>query len=345
MDRLATGRTTPLGLAYRLGAALVLVAAGWLLSDQWEALGPAGVTLVAGGYLAVTVLGSRAFDARGAHRAAGWMATLAVALTPLVTWAAMWWSGWWPAPPAPHAMPRWGGDRPMLLRVLVLEGVTLGASVLARRAHANAVHTLLYVLSLTTFVFTAWVFVWDTGDTIPRIETVLGLWAGVLLLAGYARDRADAAVRTLSEHPDVWYGAGIVAWAATGLLHWDWFGAWRHAVAPLSAAAWLWAGVQLGRRSFAAAGVLASVSYLLWLAGDVLVALVNGPVALLGTGLLVLLGAVWAQRRFPALLARWVVWRPDAALSVPGGWFSAAVPLAAATVLAAWRSVWPTPLR
>ena len=73
-----------------------------------------------------------------------------------------------------------------------------------------------------------------------------------------------------------------------------------------------------------------AVWYLGWLAFDVFKGVLSFPLLLAAFGVAVLLGTVWIQRRFPALLRRASVdWRPP---SLPGGplvaWAPAAVTVA-----------------
>lgn len=332
LDRLATSGTTAIGLAYRLGTALVLLAAGWLLSDRWEALGPPGVLGVAGGYLAVAVIASKVLGDRGSYRAAAWLATIAVALVPLVTWAALRVVGWFPE--------RLGAadSRSDLVRILVLEAATLAASLVARRAHETVAHTILTAASLTLFVLTLVQYALLESRPDALLTSAAMVWAGVLVLIGYAADRAAAARGEPSPHPDVWYL--MAAWLfAIGLaVRWQWLGPMHHPLTVAIGVALLWAAVQLGRVALARVGLGWLVLYALWLVADVFRGLVGAPAALAGVGLLVLLVAVSVQRRFPQLMARAVRWRTDAALTLPGGWATAAIPLGYALVLAVWRA-------
>jgi hypothetical protein len=93
---------------------------------------------------------------------------------------------------------------------------------------------------------------------------------------------------------------------------WSSIGKWRHAL-PLVVMALVAASLYLRRRVLVAAGLVAALGYLGYLAFDVFRRVVALPVALAGLGLAVIVAAVWLQRRFPALVAR--VSRDDA----PGG--------------------------
>ncbi|MDQ3810849.1 MAG: hypothetical protein M3336_11210, partial [Chloroflexota bacterium] len=76
-----------ISVAYFAGALLILFAFGWFLVDQWEALGPAGVLLVALVYAMVFLFTGWSLRRRGFRLAGGLAVTAAVGMTPLATWA------------------------------------------------------------------------------------------------------------------------------------------------------------------------------------------------------------------------------------------------------------------
>ncbi|MDX2182693.1 MAG: hypothetical protein SFW08_01800 [Gemmatimonadaceae bacterium] len=333
-ERLISHGTTSIGIAYRLGAALVVLAAGWFLADYWRDLGAGGVLALGGGYALAAALAARALHARGYEQAAGYAATIIVALTPVVTWAFLTLVGWW-GDGVPDLSTPDGFDR-----LLALEGAALAASLVARRFVETRLHVLLVVVSLTAVVL-----------TLPRrvlwpsypadLETwVAFVWAGACALLGYAEDRAVAQdADRAPDAPDIWYTAAAISAAVAITTRWTWFGAWHHVLAPSAGLGMLWAATRLGRRQLAAIGLVWTLAYCTSLVGDVLADVVGAPAAMAGLGLLLLLGTVWAQRRYPSLVRDALRWTPKAALALPGGWLTASLPLLAALGLVGTRVV------
>lgn len=333
-ERLASHDTTSIGIAYRLGAALVVLAAGWFLGDYWRELGAGGVLAVGGGYALAAALAARALHARGYEQAAGYAATIIVALTPVVTWAVLTLVGWW-GDPSPDLSTPQGFDR-----LLALEGAALAASLGARRFVETRAHVVLVVVSLTAVVLTLpRRILWPANPADLEVWVAL-VWAGVCALLGYAEDRAvvqDAS--TAPDAPDVWYTAAAISGAIAIANQWTWFGAWHHVLAPSVGLGILWAATRLGRRQLAAIGLVWTLAYCTWLIADVLTDVVGAPAAMAGLGLLLLLGSVWAQRRYPSLVRDAIRWTPNAALALPGGWLTASTPLLAALGLVVTRWV------
>jgi hypothetical protein len=333
-ERLASHETTSIGIAYRLGAALVVLAAGWFLADYWRALGAGGVLALAGGYALVAGLAARALHRRGFEQAAGYAATIIVALTPVVAWAFLTLVGWW-GDPVPNLSSPDGFDR-----LLALEGAALAASLVARRFVETRLHVLLVIVSLTAVVLTLPRRVlWPSTPEDLEVWVAL-VWAGACALLGYAEDRGVARdAERAPDAPDVWYTAAAISGAIAITSRWAWFGAWHHLLAPAAGVGILWAATRLGRRQLAAIGLVWTLAYCTSLVGDVLADVVGAPAAMAGLGLVLLLGAVWAQRRYPSLVRDALRWTPNAALALPGGWLTAALPLLTALGLVVVRVV------
>ena len=120
------------------------------------------------------------------------------------------------------------------------------------------------------------------------------------LAIAYALDRRQPP----REDYAVWfYIAGVVMLVAGYVAVWSSIGAWRHAL-PLVAVSLVGASLYLRRRVLLIGGGLAAFGYLAYLAFDVFRRVVALPVAIAALGLLVIVTAVWVQRRFPALVER-----------------------------------------
>ena len=77
----------PVIIAYAAGALLVVFALGWFLAERWRDLGAAGVLAVSLGYALAFAATATVLARRGFTVASGLTATLAVAMTPVWTFA------------------------------------------------------------------------------------------------------------------------------------------------------------------------------------------------------------------------------------------------------------------
>lgn len=83
-------------ILYYLGGALAIGAATLFMTEGFQRLGPWGLFVISLLYGAGCVWASGRLAARGLEVPAGIVATLAVCLVPLATWAAQHGLGWWP---------------------------------------------------------------------------------------------------------------------------------------------------------------------------------------------------------------------------------------------------------
>lgn len=84
-------------VAYYAGALIVIGAMGWFMTTAWEALGGGGIFAIALAYAASFVLAGRLlWDRLGLRVAGGLLFTMAVGMTPLVTYGFLRQFGLWP---------------------------------------------------------------------------------------------------------------------------------------------------------------------------------------------------------------------------------------------------------
>ena len=310
-------------IAYSLGALLVLFALAWFLFERWKVLGPAGVLgvalLYAGAFATAGVLLRR----RGFDVAGGLALVLAIAMTPVWTWALLRLTGEMPDPAAwDNALSRY--EPYVASRLIVMELATIGVALaVVRRVRffALAAPIAAAVVALLMSLGQA------LGD--PRLAWYLGPYyqcvvACVLLAIAYAVERRQGE----GEDYAFWfYLAGVVMVFVAYSQVWPYIGRWRHAI-TLVAAAFVTASLYLRRRTLLVGGGLMAFAYLGYLAFDVFRRVVALPITLATLGLLVIMATVWMQRRFPALVER--VSRQDAAgaKKLPAGAIAVLGPLA-----------------
>jgi len=311
-------------VAYSLGALLVLFALAWFLFERWKVLGPFGVLVVALLYAAAfagvgTLLRRRGFDVAG-----GLAIVLAVAMTPVWTWAILRLTGEIPAPG------NWGdalSSEPYIAwRLMVLDLATIGVALVALRRVSFSVLAAPIAAALVALLL-------HLGQALgdPDLSWYIGPYytcvvACAMIALAYAVERRQPP----GEDYAFWlYLAGLVTLLVAYVEVWQYIGRWRHAL-PLVAAALVTASLYLRRRTLLVAGGVAAFGYLGYLAFDVFRRVVALPIALATLGLLVIVATVWMQRRFPKIVDR--VSREDATgvKTLPGGALAVLGPLAIA---------------
>jgi hypothetical protein len=247
---------------------------------------------------------------------------LAVAMTPVWTWAILRLTGEIPDPEAwDNALSRY--EPYVASRLIILELATIGVALVAVRRvrfFALAAPIAAALAALLLHLGQA------LGD--PRLSWYLGPYyqcvvACAMLAIAYAVERRQPA----GEDYAFWvYLAGVVMLFVAYVQVWPHIGRWRHAL-PLVAAALVTASLYLRRRTLLIAGGVAAFGYLGYLAFDVFRRVVALPITLATLGLLVIVSTVWTQRRFPKLVAR--VSGDDAAggKTLPGGALAVIGPL------------------
>lgn len=283
-------------VAYYAGAAIVLFAFAWFLVERWTRLGAAGVLIVALVYAALFTLTARVLLARGFRTASAIATVLVVGMTPLVGWALLTLAGWFPdVPPVVGGHARrdpWEGARWM-----PVELATLGAALVAIRRVRFSLLALPAGVSL-------WFFVVSLGATVvdPDLRRFLGerLWlvvSAALLLAAHVTERRAGRREDYAFWLHLLAVAALLMATVDGLLRSD---PERHALPLISIGATALA-LHLRRRAWLVAAAVTGLCYVGWLASEVFRDSAAFPVVLATLGLLVILGAVFAQRRFPFL--------------------------------------------
>ena len=295
----ARGSFSVITVAYALGALLVLFALGWFLVDRWSKLGPAGVLLVAGGYAGAFALAGTTLRSRGFPMAGGITIVLAVMMTPVWAWAVLRLTSLWPDPAA-ASDPLATYDPYLYSRAVILDLATIGVALATlRRVRFGALGAPIAIAFVALLIHLGTAL----GD--PDLAWYVGRYyqlvvACATLAIAYALDRRQPP----REDYALWfYIAGVVMLVVGYGAVWSSIGAWRHAL-PLVAVSLVAASLYLRRRVLVIGGGLAAFAYLAYLAFDVFRRVVALPVAIAALGLLVIVTAVWVQRRFPALIER-----------------------------------------
>jgi hypothetical protein len=286
-------------IAYSAGALLVLFALGWFLVDRWTELGALGVLVTSALYATAFAVTGMLLRRRGFRVAAALVATLAVCMTPVWTYAILRLVGEWPSPelwndPVMRRQP-W-----IATRLIILELATIGVALATiRRVRSFVVSLPLAAAFMGLLLHLGQAL----GD--PRTAWYTGKYytatcACLVLAIAYLIDRNQSP----DEDHALWFYIGGEAMLLFAYMFlWNSLGPWRHAL-PLTASAFLVAALYLQRRVLLVGTGLAAFGYLAYLAFDVFERVLALPVALAGLGLLVIVATVWAQRRFPTLVER-----------------------------------------
>lgn len=309
-------------IAYSLGGLLVVFALAWFLLERWKVLGPGGVLGVALLYAAGFAVVGEALRRRGFEVAGSLAIVLAVAMTPVWTWAILRLTGEMPDPAAwDNALSRY--EPYIATRLIVLELATIGVGLVAARRVRFFVLGAPIAAALVALLL-------HIGQALgdPRLSWYTGPYyqcvvACALLVVAYAVERQQPK----GEDYAFWfYLAGVIMLFVAYTQVWPYIGRWRHAI-TLVAAAFVIASLYLRRRTLLVAGGLTAFAYLGYLAFDVFRRVVALPITLATLGLLVIVSTVWMQRRFPKLVER--VSGDDAAggRTLPGGALAVLGPL------------------
>lgn len=302
----STERVPGVVIAYGAGAACVLFAFGWVLVEQWQRLGPAGVLLVGLGYATIFAYASSLLRREAFPLAAAFAALLAVGMTPIITWSLLSLAGWWPAQSGARVdtglwPTRWA----------VIELTTALVALFAWRATRFAP----LVLPIALAGWLAPLHIASVFSDRDIAEAMFG-WGSLvtgsaLFAAAYHvqramyRDRPDVAPsRSLLTDQAGWiFRVMIVAYFAGVVSLFDSSAVVRHglmAFALLGAAA----AVRLDRRELLTAAAAAFLGYVGYLAFDVFEDFLSFPVLLVTFGIAVIAAAVAIQRRWPAIATR-----------------------------------------
>ena len=290
---------------YYLGGMLAISAATLFMTEGWRRLGPWGLLAICVAYATLCVLAARKLERRGLAVPAGIVATLAVCLVPLGTWALQHALGLWPeggpARPAQfHSHIDW--------RWLTLELATLAAAATALWALRHPflvmpVAVALWYLSMDLArlivqpeAAESWRFYRDFSMLFGALMTALALWVDIRSRLGTGRD-----------YPFWLYLLGLPTfWFA--LTAQDPSSEWARAGYAALNVALLALGALLQRRVFAVCGGLGVTIYLGHLSHRVFQDSLGFPIALTLIGLGVMASGIAWQRNEArlrhALLAR-----------------------------------------
>jgi hypothetical protein len=299
-------------VAYAVGAIAVLFAFGWFLFERWSTLGALGVLLVSAGYAVLFVVAARLLERQGFHTASSIATLLAVAMTPVLTWAVLALTGLWHERPPGGTWP----DSGEATRWLPIELATIVvASVVIWRARIGLLTLPIAVAAGFGALHLLRLFV--EPSIAFRVERWMALFVGsVLLLVGYAADQRSGR----EDYAQWFYVVGLLA-VALGLAE-LWAGmrsAAPHIIALLSVGAVV-VSLYLRRRAFLVFGAAGAISYLAYLAFDVFRRTLGFSIVLAGFGITVIALTVWLQRRYPAFARQVAAQQGDARPSLPGGY-------------------------
>jgi hypothetical protein len=285
-------------ILYYLGGMIAIGAMSLFMTLGWESFGPWGLFAISVAYAVGCILASRSLDARRLVLPAGILATLAIVLVPLATWALQSALGWWPPGGAAehyrqyHTHIDW--------RWISLEFVTLVAAVIG-------LWRLRYPFMVMPLAVTLWymsmdlarmiVFAdrpgWNEWQYYRDFSLVFGL--GMLAVAVWVDFRAR---RSYAEGRDFafWlYLFGTLAfWGGLTMQHsGSELGKFIYLLINVGL---LSAGAVLGRRVFAVFGGFGIAMYLGHLAGKVFKDSLLFPFALTLIGLGIVAAGIWWQK-------------------------------------------------
>lgn len=305
---------------YYLGGMLAIGAATLFMTEGWRRLGPWGLLLMCVAYIALCVWAARRLDRRDLPVPAGILATLAICLVPLATWAVQHGLGLWPEGGPEryaqyHTLIDW--------RWLTLELATLAAA-------AAALWWLRYPFLTMPLAFTLWYLSMDLARLVVAPTealawefyrdfsllfglgmTLLGLWVDARS-RGPGGSRRDYAFWLLLLGVLTFWGALSARGSDSELA--------KLAYALINVVFILF-GAVIGRRVFAVCGGLGVAMYL----GDLSYRLFSDslmfPFALTAIGLVLVACGIWWQRHetrvhatllrhAPPALRRWLAAGP-----------------------------------
>jgi hypothetical protein len=283
-------------VAYYFGAMLMISACAWFLGDKWDSLGPGGVFSTVLAYMAVALGLGRWLRSRGYAVGGGLLVTVAVCLTPLLTYAVEDMLGLWPGErPGPYKdfYPWVHGSW------IAMELATIGAAALALRF-------VPFGFLTAPMAFSFWFFSMDVAEWIfGRDELTRGerCWISVAvglltMLVGYGleRTRVSRADAPYSEDFAFWcYLFGLLAFWG-GFTAMESGGELGRILYALMNVGLILLGVWMRRATFLVFGVVGVHVYLGHLAYEVFKDSILFPFALAALGLSVILVTVFAQR-------------------------------------------------
>jgi len=289
-------------VAYWTGGIAVLCAFAWFLISRWEVLGPGGVLAVSLVYALLLVVMASVFSKNGFRHAAAVSTVLAAGMTPLVTWSVLTLTGWWGQFPELRYRGLVAAEFDWQnIRWLPIDLTTILTALIALRMVRYGVLGLPLAIATCAIPIHGISLVFDLEMADQLGPALAMLLAVVMLSIGYAVDRATED----GEDYAIWfYAAGLVCTGASILGFWNRSAAIAaHSMLFLSVL-FAVAALQMRRRLFLAAATIGFLGYLAYLTFDVFRKTLGYPILLATSGLVIILLAVWIQRRFPDLQQR-----------------------------------------
>jgi hypothetical protein len=283
-------------VAYYFGALLMISACAWFLGDKWDSLGDAGILITCLVYAAVALGIGIWLRARGFIVAGGLLVTVAVCLTPLVTYTIEHMLGFWPVGGPgkyknyyPYIHGSW----------VVMELATIAAAALALRF-------VRFGFLVAPMAFSFWFFSMDLAALLARVDELtwngrqwVGVVVGLVTMGiGYGLDRTLRREESVTEDFPFWcYLFGLMAfWGGlTGMDGGSQLGRFVYLLINLGL---IGIALHLRRATFLVFGALGCWTYLSYLAYSVFKDSVLFPFVLALFGLGMILSTVWAQRKW-----------------------------------------------
>jgi len=282
-------------VAYYFGAMLMISACAWFLGDKWDALGSKGILVTSLIYAAITAGAGRWLLAKGYSLGGGLLITVAVCLTPLVTYTIEDMLGVWP------------GDRPGAYENyypwihgswIVMELATIAVAAIVLRFVRLGFLTAPIAFSFWFFSMDA--AAWYLGQ--QNLDWTVRQWVsvGVGLLTMVIGFGLDKTLNELNQErsEDFWcYLFGLMAFWG-GLTSMDSSSELKRWIYCLINLGLIALAIKLRRATFLVFGAIGVYAYLGHLAYAVFKDSFMFPFALALLGLSLIVATVWAQRRF-----------------------------------------------
>ncbi len=283
-------------VAYYFGALLMISACAWFLGDKWESLGDRGILITCLVYAAVALGIGVWLRAQGFMVAGGLLVTVAVSLTPLITYTIEHMLGFWPV----GDPGKYGNYYPFIHGSwVIMELATIVAAALALRF-------VRFGFLVAPLAFSFWFFSMDVAALLARVDNLswddrkwVSVVVGLLTMGiGYGLDRTLRRGPSASEDFPFWcYLFGLMAFWG-GLTAMDSGSQVSQFIYLLINVGLIGIALPLRRTTFLVFGALGSWTYVGHLAYTVFKNSIFFPFAIALFGLGMILSTVWAQRRW-----------------------------------------------
>jgi hypothetical protein len=304
-SRAATETRTGLNfvsVAYYIGALLMISACAWFLGDKWESLGDAGVLVTCLIYAGVAAGIGVWLRANEYSTAGGLLVTVAVSLTPLVTYSIEHMTGMWPLD-SPGSYARY---------YPWIHGSWVAMELATIAAGAIALRYVRFGFLLAPVAFSFWFLSMDLfallmgyGELTWSGRAWVSVFVGAITIGlGYGLERTIGREEAVSEDFAFWcYLFGLMAfWGGLTAMNSD--SEAGKFLYLLTNVGLIGLAVWLRRATFVVFGAMGCWAYVGHLAYTVFKDSALFPFAIAGIGLVMILTTVWAQRQWRAVLAQ-----------------------------------------